>query len=197
MAITEFSQAGRRAFLLEIAGLGIRYWGGARPPVGIILGTLAAYQDVEAIVGVSDYSARMDLSGGVAEFDPVVVTMSSNQFDGRAPSGDPGVVFGRLGINSANAATFLATSIQQDDALAGGIELMASPFTAPDLVYIEQEAFYFTGVSGNTLTGVTRGAAGTHQQEHLIDNNTGSAPVVTDTVVFWRGRRATLSMAPV
>jgi len=196
----DFTTSGRRAFLLEVAGLPMRYYSGAQPPSTAIPGVPSVYVDVEAVTNVSDYGATLDLAGGIAAFDTVFVTMASNQYDGQAPLTDPGVIFGRLGPQSSNAQGFLGATILQDDSLVGGIEMApgsAVQFTAPGIIYIEQEAFYFTGISGDFLTGITRAVAGTHQQEHLVDTTTGSKPYVTDTMVFWRGQRAVLKMAPV
>jgi len=196
---SDFASGGARAFVLEIAGLSVRWWSGTAPPSANVpvLGT--PYDDVEAVVGVSGIRASLHLAGGVADYDAVQVTLAGNARRTLTPDTDPVVVLGRCGIKSSRALSYLDVDVSQSGAV-GTLTLIDNAALAgftSGLVHVDAESFVYAGTSGYDLTGVTRAAASSRQQAHLIDKSTGSAPQVTADVVAWRGRRAVLKMAPI
>ena len=86
------SDHGRRVFALEIGGLEYRYHSGAGL-VGLDSTITAGinYVDVEAIVGVSSYSSSLDISGGIAQYSALTLTLAIDRRRGGAGASGLGV----------------------------------------------------------------------------------------------------------
>ena len=111
------SDNGRRIFALEIGGLSIRYLSDnvdvSSSNLDSNLTTGIAYSNVEAISGVGSYQADIDPAGGIANYSPLTVTLSTSRL--RGTSSDPHVVFGRCGPRSTDVQKAqVSTSIYHD-----------------------------------------------------------------------------------
>ena len=90
---------GRRVFVLEIGGLSTRYVSDdvdiSTTNLDANLATGVPYINVQGIISVGAYQATIDPAGGVADYAPVSITLSSERLRGTAS--DPHVIFGRCG----------------------------------------------------------------------------------------------------
>lgn len=192
MSIT--SQHGRRVFALEVGGLEYRYHSSTPPTSSNLSSTIATsinYVDLEGIVSVGDFSAQVDPSGGVADYDAVTITLSIDRR--RGGSGDPGIIFGRCGARSASTRSQISASVARDDILietAGDL----SGLTYPRLLHIGSETVR-AGAASSSQVSAQRGVGNTSVQTHTIDLEGSVAPELTTTITTFRGRRAKLYMA--
>lgn len=190
------SQHGRRVFALQIAGLEYRYHSITPPASSSLSAEVAAdisYSDLQGIISVSDFSATIDPSGGVAEYDAVTISLSIDKRRGSA--GDPGIIFGRCGARSAGTRVQMAASLDRDGTLIRTSSSLAS-LSYPRLIHVGGETFRAStanAISINVSGG--RGAGGTPIQSHSISLEGSSVPEVTTEITTFRGRGAKLYMA--
>ena len=195
------------AWRLDIAGLATRYYGGQAPPTTVAYTDVHGavnYTDVDAVLDVSAITAALDEVGGVIRHDPVTVRLAAR--DVRTSSGvldHPVRTLRRIGADGATYATGLYTTIEH--AVASPEIYATSDVTgwpSPGVLHIGQEAFGYAGTAGAGLgswrfTGTTRPLMESRYDRHTVSARTGRQPSVVSEVVYWRGRRARLYVAPV
>lgn len=81
-----------------------------------------------------------------------------------------------------------ATTITADD---------TTGFSSSGSLFVGVERIVYTGKTGTTFTGATRGAPTADWRGYSYDVNSSIATWVTDGPMFWRGRRAKLYAMPV
>lgn len=193
----------RRVFVLEVAGLPVRYKSGSFDPTTSNLSSTIvsgiSYTDIESIVSVGSYSSTLDPSGGVASYGAVVVTLSSDRL--RGGEYDPSVIFGRCGARaSAPFRSQVLTEILYDtDAGTVDIDTPTSGVSYPALFHIGAETIKVTGASslpiGERLTFSDRAVGYSQRQSHLITQGGTSVPEMSTAITTFRGRRASLWVA--
>ena len=193
MSIT--SQHGRRVFALEVGGLEYRYHSSTPPSSSNLSSTITAsinYIDQEGIVSVGDFSAQVDPSGGVADYDAVSISLSIDRRRGGA--GDPGIIFGRCGARSASTRSQISASVARgDNTISTASDL--SGLSYPRLLHIGSETIRAGAASSTQVINSLRGVGNTPIQTHSIDLEGSVAPELTTTITTFRGRRAKLYMA--
>lgn len=193
MSIT--SQHGRRVFALEVGGLEYRYHSSTPPSSSNLSSTITAsinYIDQEGIVSVGDFSAQVDPSGGVADYDAVTITLSIDRRRGGV--GDPGIIFGRCGARSASTRSQISASVARDaNTISTASDL--SGLSYPRLLHIGSETIRAGAASSTLVSSILRGVGNTPTQTHSIDLEGSVAPELTTTITTFRGRRAKLYMA--
>jgi hypothetical protein len=201
MSITD--DRARRVFVLEVAGLPVRYTsGGFDPTDANFSGTIAVgitYEDVEAIVSVGAYSSQLDPSGGVATYGALTVTLASDRLRGGV--NDPAVIFGRCGARASAPFRAQVTSeiLYATDSGTVDIDTTVSGVTYPALFHIGAETIKVTGVTpiagGDRLTFDQRAVGRSQRQAHLITQGGTNVPEVATAITTFRGRRASLWVA--
>ena len=69
---------GRRVFALEVGGLLYRYNSGTTPSgLSSVITSGINYVDVEGIISVSAFSASIDPSGGIGQYEPLPLLLGS------------------------------------------------------------------------------------------------------------------------
>ena len=193
MSIT--SQHGRRVFALEVGGLEYRYHSSTPPSSSNLSSTITAsinYIDQEGIVSVGDFSAQVDPSGGVADYDAVTITLSIDRRRGGV--GDPGIIFGRCGARSASTRSQISASVARDaNTISTASDL--STLSYPRLLHIGSETIRAGAASSTLVSSILRGVGNTPTQTHSIDLEGSVAPELTTTLTTFRGRRAKLYLA--
>ena len=192
MTIT--SQHGRRVFALEVGGLEYRYHSSTPPSSSNLSSTIATginYTDLEGIVSVGDFSAQVDPSGGVADYDAVTISLSIDRRRGGA--GDPGIVFGRCGARSASTRSQISASVAREDTSISTASDLSS-LSYPRLLHIGAETVR-ASTAGSSSVAVSRGVGNTPTQTHSMDLEGSVAPELATTITTFRGRRAKLLMA--
>ena len=160
------SQHGRRVFALEVGGLIYRYHSGAGTSgLNTNIASGIAYEDVEAIIGVSSYSSSLDMSGGIAQYSATTVSLAIDRR--RGSDGDPGIIFGRCGARSASLISQIDETF---DRSATSIEVIEdfSSLTYPRLLHIGGETVRVSSATASTLTVSDRAVGNTPQQTHSI-----------------------------
>lgn len=201
MSITD--DRARRVFVLEVAGLPVRYTSGAFDPtdanfLGVIT-TGIAYEDVEAIVSVGAYSSQLDPSGGVATYGALTVTLASDRVRGGV--NDPATIFGRCGARASAPFRAQVTSeiLYATDSGTVDIDTTVSGVTYPALFHIGAETIKVTGATpiagGDRLTFTERAVGRSQRQAHLITQGGTNVPEVATAITTFRGRRASLWVA--
>ena len=192
MSIT--SQHGRRVFALEVGGLEYRYHSSTPPSSSNLSSTIATginYTDLEGIVSVGDFSAQVDPSGGVADYDAVTISLSIDRRRGGA--GDPGIIFGRCGARSSSTRSQISASVARDATSISTASDLSS-LSYPRLLHIGAETVRASVASSSAVT-CSRGVGNTPTQTHSIDLEGSVAPELATTITTFRGRRAKLYMA--
>jgi len=192
MSIT--SQHGRRVFALEVGGLEYRYHSSTPPSSSNLSSTIATginYTDLEGIVSVGDFSAQVDPSGGVADYDAVTISLSIDRRRGGA--GDPGIIFGRCGARSSSTRSQISASVARDATSISTASDLSS-LSYPRLLHIGAETVRASAASSSAVT-CSRGVGNTPTQTHSIDLEGSVAPELATTITTFRGRRAKLYMA--
>jgi hypothetical protein len=194
------SQHGRRVFVLEVAGLKVRYMShdldlsGSNLAQNIATGI--AYQNVTGLVAVGPFSGSIDPAGGIASYQGVSVTLASRGARGGAT--DPHVVFGRCGSRSdvAKAKLTQAIKYQTNAPIIAQVDRdLRAAISTPAIVHIGAESFRCTGVTAATLVLATRAVGGSQRQAHNITLGGTNSPEVTTEITTFRGRRCSLFAA--
>lgn len=201
MSITD--DRARRVFVLDVAGLPVRYKSGSfDPTTSNFTGAISVgipYVDVEAIVGVSAYSSQLDPSGGVANYNALTITLASNRERGDA--NDPATIFGRCGARASDPFRAQVTSelLYATDTGTLDIDTTVSGVSYPALFHIGAETIKVTGATpiagGDRLTFTERAVARSQRQAHLITQGGTNVPEVSTAITTFRGRRASLWVA--
>lgn len=193
------------AWLLEVAGVPVRWWAGQEPPAKSLGYGAGYYTDVKAILPdrLGAQVAELDELGGIGKHGAVSVVLGSR--GSAAGAGDPRVVLCKAGKRGAARTTRLIETLEHD--ATGGITVVVStdPTGWPQVggryvFHIGTEAFSATGldtVAPYGFTGVDRAQFGGNPQEHLVALTRGLQPVVYSDPVTWRTRRAVLKAAPI
>ena len=188
------SQHGRRVFALQVAGLEYRYHSNTPPTSSNLDSTITtgiSYVDLEGLVSVSDFSASVDPSGGVAEYDAITLTLGIDKRRGGV--GDAGIIFGRCGARSSVVRSQLSSSASRD-AVVFNTSSDLSSLTFPRLMHIGAETVRAASATTTTVS-VARSVGGTPRQAHAVGLEGSSTPELSDTITTFRGRLAKLFMA--
>ena len=195
-----YQDDGRRVFGLMIQGCFNRYYYGASPfPSSIQQERDLTFTDYDYIVNLSQYTAEVEPSGGIAKYSPITITLATdirNVIDD-----DPHVIFGRSARSKSVWTGQLVSNISRNDdtpsifvdsqpRLASGVAI-----TVPHMFYIGAESFYVSEIIDRSDLGVgvyelvTLERYG-FRQEHTILLDGVDTPRVTSEIVGWRGRQA-------
>jgi len=194
------SQHGRRVFVLQVAGLPIRYMShdldlsGSNLDQNIATGI--AYQNVTGLVSVGSFSGSVDPAGGIASYQGVSVTLASR--GARGASTDPHVIFGRCGSRSSVTKAKLTQSIKYETntpIIARVDRNLTGQITTPAIVHIGAESFRCYGVTSTTLLLGARAVGGSQRQAHAITLGGTNSPEVSTEITTFRGRRCSLFVA--
>ena len=101
-----------RVFGLEISGLPVRFYFRESPFISEEIGGIA-YVDLNCLESISDYTADLDPSGGIATYSPMSVSLVMDRM--RATAYDPHIVFGRCTRSSSVWSSVLMQDIARDD----------------------------------------------------------------------------------
>jgi len=195
----------RRRFALVIAGLPTVYYSQSSqglssvPAIGTnIVAGGPARDFVEAIVGVSDYSAELDPIGGVASYQPITISLG---IDRRGGSTDPGVILSRIGPRAEGVEhAFLTEGIDHSATMpqtVGTDRDVSSVYSAGDLAHIGAETFLVSATSATPDISFSARAVGeTPIQTHQVSLGGTNAPELTSGICYWRGRRASIWVSP-
>jgi len=190
---------GRRIFALEIGGLSIRYLSDnvdvSSSNLDSNLTTGIAYSNVEAISGVGSYQADIDPAGGIANYSPLTVTLSTSRL--RGTSSDPHVVFGRCGPRSTDVQKAqVSTSIYHDfPSVVINVDYDFTSLSFPRVMHIGAETVRVLSATSSTLTIDTRGVGRTPIQNHVSTLGGTNVPEIFTEIISFRGRKASLYMA--
>lgn len=184
---------GRRVFALEVGGLIYRYNSGTTPSgLSSIITTGINYVDVEGIISVSAFSASIDPSGGIGQYEPITVTLGINK---RGGDSDPGVVFGRCGLRSAPTKAQVTRNVTRTDSTIR-VDTPLTSLSYPRLLHIGAETIRATAaISVNIFCSGGRSVGNTTRQAHSVRLEGSFVPEVTTEITTFRGRRAKLYMA--
>lgn len=195
----------RVAWCIVIQGLPVRLYGGASPS-SMTAGRLYDHAsalvqtptDIDCVLDVGPYEARLDDRAGIADETPIQVTILAR--DARTSAGVRVQPYHHLmrvgGPDSADYRVRLAASLDhapvQDGPVDIAIAASAAAWTLPGPVHIGHETIWADGyaeVGGvHYLTDCTRGADGWTTQHHIVDEATNERPRVASHVTAWRGR---------
>ena len=101
-----------RVFGIEISGLPVRFCFRESPFISEEIGGIA-YTDLDCLESISDYTADLDPSGGIATYSPMSVSLVMDRM--RGSSYDPHVLFGRLSRSSSVWKGSIVGPINRDD----------------------------------------------------------------------------------
>lgn len=201
----------RRAFLLEIAGLGeglnpVRYYSGSIAPQPKVDGASGhTFADVSGLLAPDAVELHLDPRGGVAKGHGIEIGLVSGR---RRPRGrlDPGTLLRRSDFRRAPYARLIESIPSTADA-PDHIAIDRDPVVfgpTPLVVHINQEAFLVTGTDGDgsegdpyRFIGVTRAIWGTLPATHTAQPLAAARPLVLSRVCFWQTRRAVLYEAEI
>lgn len=195
----------RVAWCVVVQGLPVRLYGGASPSA-LTAGRLRDYSgavvqtptDIDCVLDVGPYEARLDDRAGIADERPIAVTIKAR--DARTSAGvrvQPYHYLMRVGgPDSADRRVRLAATLPHAVPRSGpaviAIAESAAAWDLPGPVHIGHETIwaddYLDALGVHTLTGCTRGADGWTTQQHVFDEAANERPRVTSHVTAWRGR---------
>lgn len=195
----------RVAWCIVVQGLPVRLYGGASPS-SLTAGKLRDYSgtvvqtptDIDCVLDVGPYEARLDDRAGIADERPISITIQAR--DARTSAGVRVQPYHHLmrvgGPDSADRRVRLAATlphaVPQSGPAVVAIAESAAAWDLPGPVHIGHETIwadgYLDALGVHTLTGCTRGADGWTTQQHVFDEATNERPRVTSHVTAWRGR---------
>ena len=184
---------GRRVFALEVGGLLYRYNSGTTPSgLSSVITSGINYVDVEGIISVSAFSASIDPSGGIGQYEPITITLGINKLGGES---DPGVVFGRCGARSATTKAQITSDVTRTDALVE-VDTDLTSLSYPRLMHIGAETIRASGaLSTRVFCSGGRSVGNTSRQAHSVSLEGSFVPEISTEITTFRGRRAKLYMA--
>lgn len=195
----------RVAWCIVIQGMPVRLYGGANPSA-LTAGRLRDYTgtivqtptDIDCVLDVGPYEARLDDRAGVADESPIAVTILAR--DARTSAGvrvQPYHYLMRVGgPDAADRRVRLAVTLPHAEPGAGPavvtIAESAAAWDLPGPVHIGHETIwaegYLDAFGVHALTDCTRGADGWTTQQHTVDEAVNERPRVASHVTAWRGR---------
>lgn len=195
----------RVAWCIVIQGMPVRLYGGADPSA-LTAGMLRDYTDtvvqtptdIDCVLDVGAYEARLDDRAGIADETPIHVTVLAR--DARTSAGvrvQPYHYLMRVGgPDAADRRVRLAVTLPHAEPGAGpavvAIAESAAAWDLPGPVHIGHETIwadgYLDALGVHMLTDCTRGADGWTTQQHTVDEMVNERPRVTSHVTAWRGR---------
>ena len=190
---------GSRVFGLQIEGLTTRFYFRKSPFVVDSIGeppNQIQYTDLDCLESISDYSAELQPSGGIATYSPMTINLVMDRM--RGSSNDPNVLFGRLLRSSSVWRGQLVSEISRDDDNPI-ITVDSNPnLTYPHLIHIGAESFLITQQTqvGSNYELTCDQRIG-FRQGHDIRLQGTDTPTVTSQIVNWRGRQASIYCASV
>ena len=189
---------GRRVFVLEIGGLSTRYVSDdvdiSTTNLDANLTTGVAYSNVQGIVSVGAYQASIDPAGGIADYAPVSIVLSSERL--RGGTDDPHVIFGRCGpratdVTKAQVSTDL---FHNDSTKTITVDQDFTSLSFPRVMHIGAETVRVSSATSTTLTISNRGVGRTPIQTHASSLGGTNVPEIFTDIVNFRGRKASLFM---
>ena len=189
---------GRRVFALEIAGLSTRYYSSVDPVSSNLSPTIITginYINVKSIVSVGAYQAQIDITGGVASYQPVSIQLASSRNGG---VNDPHVILGKCGARSTGVITTQSnTSIEHRDTtpITITVDKDLTALSYPRLMHIGAETVLISSSTSTSLTISNRGINGTPKQSHRVTLGGSNKPEVSTEIITFRGRQAKLYIA--
>lgn len=188
---------------LTLAGLKYRYYDVAQPPTTLIHGTSEYYEDVKAILDISNTSDRYDYRSGISEHSPMNITLATKGIYANNIS-DPGIVFGRVTKKSVTWYANITSNIgRETTTTAIEIDKNPSALSFPAILHIDGETILADSYSTSPykLTNITRGVARSLIQTHTFNDASttkgASSSVITSEICHWRTRVGTIYIAPV
>jgi len=184
-----------RTFGLEISGLPVRFYFRKSPFIGGQIEGIA-YTDLDCLESISDYTADLDPSGGIATYSPMSVSLVMDRM--RATAYDPHIVFGRCTRSSSVWSSVLMQDIARDDDTPTIVVESDPQVTYPHIFHIGAESFVITSQTqvGDLFELVCSQRIG-FRQSHAIRLDGTDTPLVTSEIVSWRGRQASIYSASV
>jgi hypothetical protein len=184
-----------RVFGLEISGLPVRFYFRESPFISEEIGGIA-YTDLNCLESISDYTADLDPSGGIATYSPMSVSLVMDRM--RATAYDPHIVFGRCTRSSSVWSSVLMQDIARDDDTPTIVVESDPQVTYPHIFHIGAESFVITSQAqvGDLFELVCSQRIG-FRQSHAIRLDGTDTPLVTSEIVSWRGRQASIYSASV
>tara|TARA_R100001463_G_scaffold26959_2_gene62748 strand:- start:1845 stop:4919 length:3075 start_codon:yes stop_codon:yes gene_type:complete len=196
--VSILEQHGRRVFVLEIGGLSTRYVSDSvdisTTNLDANLTTGIAYSNVEGIVEVGAYQASIDPAGGIADYSPVSIMLSSERL--RGGLSDPHVIFGRCGPRATDVIKAqVSTDIFHNDATKTiTVNQDFTSLSFPRVMHIGAETVRVSSATSTTLTISNRGVGRTPIQTHVSSLGGTNVPEIFTEIVNFRGRKASLFM---
>ena len=188
-----------RVFGLEISGMTTRFYFRKSPFISEVLGIppdSISYVDLDCLESISDYSAELQPSGGIATYSAMSVNLVMDRM--RGSSYDPHVLFGRLSRSSSVWKGSIVSPINRDDDQPTIVVDSNPNLIYPHLIHIGAESFMITQQtqvgSNYELTCSQRFG---FRQSHDIRLDGTDTPTVTSEIVNWRGRQASIYCASV
>lgn len=187
-----YQEQGRRVFGIQIQGCQYRYYDLANPFIDTDLAGFS-YIDKGNMVSIGDYSCEIDISGGIANYSTINVSLLYNK--DRLVDGDPSIIFGRLPKSTAVWIGQVKQNIKRTDNTPSIIidsepKINGQSLSYPRLFYIGAETFY--------VDSITDLGTGEYQlncseriglrQNHQVLLETTDVPIISSDIVGWRGR---------
>jgi len=185
-----------RVFGLEISGLPVRFYFRESPFISEEIDDGIPYTNLDCLESISDYTADLDPSGGIATYSPMSVSLVMDRM--RATAYDPHIVFGRCTRSSSVWSSVLMQDIARDDDTPT-IAVESDPqVTYPHIFHIGAESFVITSQTqvGDLFELACSQRIG-FRQSHAIRLDGTDTPLVTSEIVSWRGRQASIYSASV
>lgn len=177
----------RPAYYVQIAGFATRFYSLDAPPAD------SDYTDVRSVVSVGGVKSKLDAQKGVVTHSPVDVEIVDDKMGGAIASAARDMR--RLRYDGADRNAYLVTTIEATGTADVEIDRDHAAWPATGYLHVGQECLEYTGKAGTggpgdawRFTGITRGALGTLQRQHIVDARQAWAPVVTSHIVGWRTR---------
>lgn len=178
---------GSRVFGLQIDGLSTRFYYRKSPfPT-------TGYVDKNCMTSISGYSARLEPSGGIAQYSPITVTLA---VDPKATdSSEPGIIFSRTSRSKNVWQGQLLRDISRDEVTPTIVvdrepKINGVQIPTPHDFYIGGETFTvttITAVGDGSWSLVTSARAGLRQL-HQIRLGGTDTPIISSEIVNFRGR---------
>jgi len=178
------------SWLLEIDGIGQRYYSGFPPAASAVP---APYTAVFADLDVSIGEQSLDLRKALVEDGAATIRLIETR--------DNGMFANLLRIQPTREATLTVTVPATTGATLINVKEDISGWPAFGELWVGQECMHYTFrtvVAPFVFTvplGGNRGYFGSQVQEHRVAPAEGWAPKVTNSCVAWRGRRARVKLA--
>ena len=150
-----YQDQGRRVFGIQFIGSLHRYYFRGNPFIDESLNNIA-YIDSDSLISLGDYSCDIELSGGIANYSPIDITLAVSK--DRLTASDPSVVFGRLPKSSSVWIGQVTRDINRRDNTPSIYvdrepRLNGQPIYAPCHFYIGSETFYVESIAQVIETG--------------------------------------------